>query len=366
MSSRIIDKLHRFPTTFLCCISILWLIDIITLYSVSGGDFSLWAAKQLTSMMIGFVIIILLGVLDIRHIFNYSYLFYLFALLLLVGADIIGYTAMGAQRWIKIGGVTLQPSELAKPALIIDLARYYHDIHSNAMPKLKTQLIPAALIIAPVLLVLRQPNLGTATILTAIGGMIMLLAGVRVWKFILLGIGMLASIPLGWNFLHPYQKRRVLTFLNPEQDPLGAGYNIIQSKIAIGSGSIAGKGFMQGSQSQLSFLPEKQTDFIFTVIAEEYGFLGSTFVLAMFGMIAYLGMKLASENRHQFSRLVISGFTFMLVLHVFINIAMISGMIPAVGIPLPFLSYGGSNLLAMCIGVGLVVNGSVYNKMNLQ
>jgi rod shape determining protein RodA len=173
-------------------------------------------------------------------------------------------------------------------------------------------------------------------------------------------------MPLLWNLLHPYQKKRVLTFLNPESDPLGAGYNIIQSKVAIGSGGMFGKGFMQGTQSQLSFLPEKQTDFIFTVIAEEYGLIGASLVLLIFVIMVAYCMKMAAFSRQQFTRLIISGFAFMLTLHVFINIGMISGMIPAVGIPLPFLSYGGSNLVAMCSCIGLVVNCIVYDKVNCQ
>lgn len=355
-----------FPKAFLGCIVALCLFDLLVLYSISGGDFSVWAGKQLVSMSIGMIIVVLLGVLNISHIYRYSYVIYLVSILLLITADIIGYTAMGAQRWLKIGSITIQPSEIAKPALIIALARYYHDVHSDFIVRLRNQIIPIILIILPVALVLRQPNLGTATILCAIGGMIMLLAGVRLWKFAVVLGSLLLSLPLSWKFLHSYQKRRILTFLNPEEDPLGAGYNIIQSKIAIGSGGFWGRGFMQGSQSQLSFLPEKQTDFIFTTIAEEYGFIGSIIVLALYGAIISLGMRLAFQNRHQFVRLIIGGFLFMLSTHVFINIAMISGMIPAVGIPLPFLSYGGSNLIAVCVVIGVVVNGVVYNKSSLQ
>lgn len=364
--SSIIDKILRLPKAIIYCVFLLLIVSILTLYSAAGGDFAQWAAKQGVSALIGVLLMLLIGILDARHIYNNSYLFYFLAISLLCVADIIGYTAMGAQRWLKIGSLSIQPSELIKPCLIIALARYYHDAHSNVIPKVKIQIIPLVLIIIPALLVLRQPNLGTATILFTIGGMVMLLAGVMAWKFILVGISMLISLPLGWNFLHDYQKRRVLTFLNPDQDPLGAGYNIIQSKIAIGSGGFSGKGFMQGSQSQLSFLPEKQTDFIFTVIAEEYGLIGSVIILSLYIAITIYGTKLALQSKQQFMRLIISSAVFMLTLHVFINIAMISGVIPAVGIPLPFLSYGGSNLIAMCISMGLILNAVVHEKSSLR
>jgi rod shape determining protein RodA len=365
-SNNILDKLSRFPILFLSSILLLCLIDIATLYSVGGGDFSMWASKQLISLLISSTIIIILGISDISHIYKYSYVMYLIGILLLIIADIIGYTAMGAQRWIKIGGMTIQPSEITKPFLIVALARYYNDININLIGNIKTHIIPLILITIPAALVLKQPNLGTALVITSIGVIIIMLAGMKIWKFAIAAILALSSMPIVWNSLHPYQKKRVLSFLNPDEDPLGASYNIIQSKIAIGSGSFTGAGFMSGSQSQLSFLPEKHTDFIFTVIAEEYGFIGSTIVLFLFASIAWQSLQFANHSRHQFVRLISGAFSFMIVIHTFINIGMITGMMPAVGIPLPFLSYGGSNLIASSITAGFVVNGIVHNKSTLR
>lgn len=365
-SNNILNKLSRFPTLFLASIFLLCLIDIATLYSVAGGDFSIWASKQLISFVISWSIILILGISDVSHIYKYSYVAYLIGIALLIIADIIGYTAMGAQRWIKIGGMTIQPSEITKPFLIIALARYYNDININSIGNIKAHIIPLILIIIPAALVLKQPNLGTALVITSIGIAIIMLAGMKLWKFGIAALIALSSLPIIWNSLHPYQKKRVLSFLNPDEDPLGASYNIIQSKIAIGSGGFAGAGFMSGSQSQLSFLPEKHTDFIFTVIAEEYGFIGSTIILLLFGIIVWQSLQFANNSRHQFIRLISGAFSFMLTIHVFINIGMITGMMPAVGIPLPFLSYGGSNLIATSIAVGFVVNGIVHNKSTLR
>lgn len=360
-----LERLRNFPINILGCVIALWMIDIITLYSLSGGSFSPWAKKQLISIIISTFFIILLGLINIRHIYLHCYSLYVISILLLLLANITGHTAMGAQRWIKVAGFTLQPSEFVKPALVLCLARYYNDLHTSMIPKIKAHIIPLLLIAIPVLLVLKQPNLGTATILLSAGIITMLVAGLSIWKFISAGLLTLVSLPIIWANLHSYQKRRVLSFLNQDQDPLGSGYNIIQSKIAIGSGGLTGRGFMKGSQSQLSFLPEKQTDFIFTVIAEEYGFLGSMTVLGLYMAIVFIGINIALASRHHFSKIFISTFVTMITVHVFINIAMISGMIPAVGIPLPFLSYGGSHLMAMSISLGILVNSYVYNRESL-
>jgi rod shape determining protein RodA len=268
----------------------------------------------------------------------------------------MGHIGMGAQRWLKFGGMNIQPSEFMKIATILALARYYHSLHSEDIPRLK-YMVPALLMLAlPAVLILRQPNLGTTTILVSVGIIMMFMAGIHMRYFVGAGVGLLASLPVAWHFLHDYQKQRVLTFLDPASDPLGAGYNILQSMIAIGSGGILGKGFLDGSQGQLNFLPEKHTDFIFTMFAEEWGFLGSFLLVGMYGLLLLMGTVIASRSRSTFGALLATGVTAMVFVHVFINMAMVMGLIPVVGVPLPFLSYGGSNMISILLAMGLLLN----------
>jgi len=328
----------------------------LMLYSAAGGNFEPWAKHQIIRFVPGFILMLVLAFTPIRTLLHYSYPAYASILLLLVIVEITGHIGMGAQRWVSFGVINLQPSELMKLATILALARYFHYVRPSEHNGLSFLIIPLLLLMMPVALILKQPNLGTATILTAVGLMIAFIAGVN-WRWfvgsILLG---LASAPIGWHFLHDYQKQRVLTFLNPEADPLGAGYNILQSMIAIGSGGLFGKGFLNGSQGQLDFLPEKQTDFIFTMLAEEFGFLGGAAIIACYCLLIILALAIASRSRNRFGGLVAAGISAMLFMHVFINIAMVMGMIPVVGVPLPLLSYGGSILLAMLTGFGLLLN----------
>ena len=275
----------------------------------------------------------------------------------------IGHVGKGAQRWIELGGMEWQPSEFAKIALVLALASWFHRASWERMGN-PLFLIPPALAIAiPAVLILKEPNLGTAVILVVVGGTVFLGAGVRWWKVVLLcGLVALAA-PLAFQHLHDYQRARLLTFLNPESDPLGAGYNIIQSKIALGSGGMWGKGFLQGTQGHLDFLPEKQTDFIFTMIAEEFGLVGSLVVLSLLSLIVLGGMAIALRCRHQYGRLVALGITMNYFMYVFVNIAMVMGVIPVGGVPLPLISYGGSAMITVMIGFGILLSVHVHRDV---
>jgi rod shape determining protein RodA len=263
---------------------------------------------------------------------------------------------MGAQRWIDLGGINLQPSELMKVALVLALARYFHGGNIEEIGRPTFLLAPLLMVAAPTAFVLRQPDLGTAVMLVIGSGAIFFVAGVKIWKFLVLLLVALISAPASWQFLREYQKQRVLTFLNPESDPLGSGYHIIQSKIALGSGGVFGKGFMQGSQSHLSFLPEKQTDFIFTMLAEEFGLIGGLVLLGLYMLILAFGFNIANNCRNQFGRLVSMGVTTTFFLYVFINIAMVMGLIPVVGVPLPLVSYGGTAMMTLLLGFGVLLS----------
>ncbi len=294
---------------------------------------------------------------------RYAYVLYFLALALLVAVEVAGYVGMGAQRWISLGFVNVQPSELMKIFLILALARYFNASAIEDIGRISSLIVPIGLIVAPSILILRQPDLGTAIMVMMSGGAVMFLAGVRLWKFAVIGVSGLAAAPVAWQFLHEYQKKRVLTFLNPETDPLGAGYHIIQSKIALGSGGMTGKGFMLGPQSHLHFLPEMQTDFIFTMLAEEMGLVGGLALIILYALIITYGIIISVKARNQFGRLVAGGITTTFFLYVFINIAMVTGLIPVVGVPLPLVSYGGTVMLTLMIGFGLVIGVGVHRDV---
>jgi rod shape determining protein RodA len=280
--------------------------------------------------------------------------------LLLVAVEAFGHVGLGAQRWIELGPVQIQPSELMKIALILALARYLHGLGVEDVSKPLRLFVPLAMIALPAALVLMQPNLGTATILIMDGASLLFLAGLS-WWWILPTLGVVAAaVPIAWQFLHDYQKRRVLTFLNPQNDALGAGWNISQAEIAIGSGGITGKGFLQGTQSQLNFLPEKETDFIFTSIGEEFGLLGCIALLLLFATVIGYGVRIAMSSRSQFGRLVALGLTLNFFFYIMINGAMVMGLIPVVGIPMPLLSYGGTALLTVMFGFGILMSVHVH------
>lgn len=340
-------------------------IGFAMLYSVAGGSIDPWAKNQFIRFIIGLAIMIVIAIIDIRVWMFLAYPFYAASLGMLVMVEVMGDTGMGAQRWINVGFMNLQPSEFMKVALVMALARYFHCLSDEDTLKLRTLIKPIILIILPVILVLRQPDLGT-TLLIVMGGIVMLFAaGVRMWIFVLSFIALFPAAFGAWQFLQPYQKQRVLTFLDPEKDPLGAGYHIIQSKIALGSGGVYGKGFIQGTQSQLNFLPEKHTDFIFTVIAEELGLIGGLSLLGLYLILLAYAMIVSVSVKSQFGRLLILGMVFTFFLYMFINIAMVMGLVPVVGVPLPLVSYGGSAMLTLLVGFGFILSTAIHRETNI-
>ncbi|BDU60369.1 hypothetical protein FLA4_07790 [Candidatus Rickettsia kotlanii] len=273
---------------------------------------------------------------------------------------------MGGKRWIDIGIVKLQPSEPIKIAVVLMLARYFHSLTIDDLTKFHKVIIPIIGVLIPALLIIREPDLGTGMIVLIVSAIIFFAAGFRIKYFIILGLAVLISLPIAWNMMYDYQKKRVMVFLDPEHDPLGASYNIIQSKIAIGSGSLFGRGLNQGSQSHLDFLPEHQTDFIFATFAEEFGFIGGIFLLILYFILITISLLIAANCREIFSKLMVIGITSILFSHVFINIAMVMGLLPVVGVPLPFISYGGTMITSMLIGFGLVMNAQVHGHTALN
>jgi len=354
-------------------ISINWLLVLLIgvvaavgfamLYSAADGSMKPWAERQMLRFGVALAVMIVVATINIRIWLRYAYVLYFMALALLAAVDVAGHVGMGAQRWISLGFVNVQPSELMKIFLVLALARYFNASAIEDIGSIPRLFIPVALIAAPSVLILRQPDLGTAIMVAMTGGAVMFLAGVRLWKFAVVGVSALAAAPIAWQFMHEYQKKRVLTFLNPETDPLGAGYHIIQSKIALGSGGLMGKGFMLGPQSHLHFLPEMQTDFIFTMLAEEMGLVGGLALIVLYALIVTYGIIISVKSRNQFGRLVAGGITTTFFLYVFINIAMVTGLIPVVGVPLPLVSYGGTVMLTLMIGFGLVIGVGVHRDV---
>ncbi|NCT40922.1 MAG: rod shape-determining protein RodA [Alphaproteobacteria bacterium] len=335
-------------------------VGFACLYSAAGGSMSPWASKQLMRFIVGFVGMLIIALIDIRWWYKLSWLFFFGGMALLIIVEVMGHVGMGAQRWINLGVIQLQPSEIMKIAVVMALARYFHSATIEDMRRLKFLIIPAIVIAAPVSLVLLQPDLGTSLMIIMAGTSMFFMAGASIWIFIAGAVIVCASVPIAWQFLHDYQKARVMTFLDPESDPLGAGYHIMQSKIALGSGGVEGKGFLQGTQSNLNFLPEKQTDFIFTLWAEEWGLWGGLGLLVLFWMIFLYGTWIALRARQNYSRFLVLGLIVNFSLYVFINIAMVMGLIPVVGAPLPLISYGGTSMLAALASFGLIMSASIH------
>lgn len=360
-----LTKLVQINWMLVVCVTLMAFIGMAMMVSAAGGSFSPWASRQIIHFSFAFILMIILALTPSQFLLKYAYIIYFVCLIVLIGIEVAGFMGKGAKRWIDVGGVNLQPSELMKLAVILALARYFHSQNQGDINRV-LHLIPAVLLVlVPAVFILRQPNLGTATILIFVGATLFFMAGVKVRYFmIIIGVGLLAA-PVGWHFLHDYQKQRVMTFLHPEEEPLGAGYNIMQSIIAIGSGGFFGKGYMQGSQGQLNFLPEKHTDFIFTMIAEEWGFIGCLFVLVLYMTMIGYGIAIALRSRHSFGSLLSLGIASMLFIHIVINTMMIMGLIPVVGVPLPMLSYGGSSMISILVGFGLMQNAYVHRDINL-
>lgn len=353
----ILQKVKKLNWLLISLILVLATLGFAMLYSAGGSSIRPWLIRQLGFFCLFFPLMLLIAITKINAWFKYSYFFYIVALSLVVVVDIMGHNAMGATRWFRIGSLTVQPSEIMKLCTVMALARYFQNTKAEDIGKIKTNAIPLAFIFIPAFFIFHQPDLGTAAILMATGISVLFLAGMRMWKFMLAGISALIAIPFIWHFaLYDYQKQRILTFLSPDNDPLGSGYNIIQSKIAIGSGGLFGKGYLSGTQGQLNFLPEKQTDFIFTMLSEELGFIGSIFTIIIFCSIIAICTNIAKKTEHQYGRLLVMGVVNIFFIHMFINMGMVTGIIPVVGAPLPFVSYGGTIMASMMIGFGMVLN----------
>jgi rod shape determining protein RodA len=335
------------------------------LYSIAGGHLRPWAGPQIVRFAVGLLILVAAAMIDIRVWMGLAYPAYGVAFLLLLVVQSMGHVGLGAQRWIDLGPLQIQPSELMKISLVLALARYLHGLTVEDISRPVKLLVPLVMIAAPAVLVLLQPNLGTAIILVADGCSLLFLAGLS-WRWIVPALGAVAaSIPVAWEFMHDYQRQRVLTFLDPSSDALGAGWNITQAKIAIGSGGFSGKGFLQGTQSRLNFLPEKETDFIFTTLGEEFGFAGSIALLILFGLIIVYGIRIAMASRSQFGRLVAMGVTLNFFFYIMINGLMVMGLIPVVGIPMPLVSYGGSAMMTVMFGFGLLMSVHVHRQVEI-
>ncbi len=362
MNSKYLIKKNLFLIKFfIILVIILIFTNLLAMLSIAGGVLDSLVTKQIIITSISFLIIFIFSIININFIFTNSYYIYFFILLTLLITNFMGYKAMGAKRWINLGFINIQPSEFMKIGIILALAKFFHNCHVNDIKKNRYLIFPIALVLLPSTIILKQPNLGTSIIIILTAITIFFISGVKIRLFVYLFISSIISLPVIWRFLHNYQKTRILTFLNPQTDTLGAGYNIIQSIISIGSGGTFGKGFLKGSQNQLDFLPENHTDFIFGSIAEEGGFIVCLTLLCVYILLILTLYLLALQCYSQFYRIYVLGFASLIFFHVLINIGMISGLLPVVGVPLPILSYGGSNYLTMMIGVGLTIN-IFFNK----
>jgi rod shape determining protein RodA len=359
------EKLWQINWTMVLLIIAIAFIGFAMLYSAAKGNIDPWASRQMGRFGIGLARMFVIALVDIHFWMRYALFMYLVGLALLGAVEIAGSIGMGAQRWLDLGFFRLQPSEFMKIAVILTLARHFHALNVEDIGRPIYLIIPLFIVAAPVALVLRQPDLGTSIMLVLGAGAMFFIVGVRVWKFVVVMVVGLAFIPVIWNFLHVYQRKRILIFLNPESDPLGAGYHILQSKIALGSGSLFGKGFINGSQSHLEFLPERHTDFIFTMLGEEFGLVGGVFVILLYALLVIYGFAIAMRSRNHFGRLLAMGLTANLFLYVFVNIAMVMGVVPVVGVPLPLISYGGTAMISVLISFGLVLNVYVHRDIRI-
>ena len=356
------QKLWRVDWLLLATAALIAGVGIATLYSVAGGSFQPWAERHTFRFLVGCGVVVAMALITPRTWMRLAYPVYAVALVTLAMVPVIGSEALGARRWLALGSVSFQPSELMKVALVGALARYYHWLPAERVSRPVYVMAPLAMIALPVALTLQQPDLGTALLFMTIGLSLMFLAGVSWLLFAAAGAGAIAVLPYLLDGLHAYQKRRIETFLDPDKDPLGAGYHITQSKIALGSGGLEGKGFMRGTQSQLEFLPEKHTDFAFTMFAEEWGFIGAMSLLALYALFLALALQMAWRAKSQFGRLAAAGLAMTLFAYVFINVAMVTGLVPVVGVPLPLLSYGGSAMLGLMAALGLAMSPHVHGR----
>jgi len=359
------EKLWNTSWTFVMLLSLVAAVGYAMLFAAAGGSAEPWASRHALRFGFSLVLMLSIAMVDVRLIERLAWPAYAIGIALLLFVEFRGAVGKGAQRWIDLGVLQLQPSELMKVLLVLALASYLHRASWERMGNPLFLLPAVAAILLPMALVLRQPNLGTALIIGMVGGAVLFVAGVRWWKFALvLGAGA-AAAPLAYSMLHDYQRARILTFLNPERDPLGAGYHIIQSKIALGSGGMFGKGWLQGTQAHLNFLPEKQTDFVFTMLAEEWGFVGAIAVLGLLVLVVAYALGMALRCRHQFGRLLAVGIGANFFFYVFVNVAMVMGLIPVGGVPLPLISHGGSAMITVMLGFGLLMSVHVHRDVEM-
>ena len=362
-STGIKDRILSFDYVLVVSIFILGIISMFAMYSTDGGEFKYHTNSHILRFFVFFGLFFIISLIKIRFWHDQSYLIYLLVFFLLVGVKYFGLTSSGSKRWLDLYFMNLQPSELMKISIILFLSKYYHRVSIENMNSIKYLFTPVIALVAPLILVATQPDLGTSILIASGGIVVAWLAGVRIKFFTYSALIFMSLLPVVISFLKPYQKSRILTFLNPERDPLGAGYQIIQSKIAIGSGGLFGKGFLNGSQSYLDYLPEKHTDFIFTLFSEEFGFFGSLSILLLYALIISRMVKIGNETRSTFGKLYCYSFSTAFFIYVVVNMMMVLGLLPIVGSPLPIMSYGGSSMLATMFGLGIVMSCKIYKDV---
>ncbi len=356
------QKIKNLDYILLVSVIILSVLSIFVMYSTDGGEILFHTKNHFVKLVVFFPLMILVAFFNIKFWHNFSYIIYIIVILLLIYVSFFGIKSSGSQRWMDLYLFVLQPSELMKVAIIMCLAKYYHRLKIENVNSFTSITIVLSIILIPTIFVISQPDLGTSILIALSGLIILWLGGVKIKYFIYSFVTFLISLPFIISFLKPYQKLRILTFLDPDRDPLGAGYQIIQSKIAIGSGGIDGKGFLKGTQSYLDFLPEKHTDFIFTLFSEEFGFIGSVGLLILYAIIIFRIVRIGSISRSNFSRLFCFGYAFAIFIYIVVNLSMVLGLLPIVGSPLPIMSYGGSSMLATMIGFGIVLSAKINHK----
>ena len=360
--STFFQKIKSFDYILFLLILVVGVISGFAMYSSDGGELAYHTKNHLVRFSVFYVMMIFISFINIKTWHTVGYLFYIIVLGLLCWASLFGVTASGSQRWISLYFINLQPSELMKIAVIVCFAKYYHRMQLSNVNKIKNIIIPLLILFIPIALVVSQPDLGTAILIGLSGIIVLWLAGVNIKYFFYSLLMLVISAPFVISFLKPYQKLRILTFFDPDKDPLGAGYQIIQSKIAVGSGGLSGKGFLKGTQGYLEFLPEKHTDFIFTLYSEEFGFIGSIFLLLVYAIIIFRIIRIGSQSRSFFGKFFCYGFGSAIFVYITVNMAMVLGLLPIVGSPLPIMSYGGSSMLATMIGFAIVMSTRIYSR----
>ena len=360
------QKIKNLDYILLFSILLLCVISVFVMYSTDGGQILYHTKSHIIKLLIFFPLMIVISLFNIKFWHTTSYFFYFIIILLLIWVSLYGLTASGSQRWINLYFIVLQPSELMKIGVILCLAKFYHRTKIEDVNSFMNIIVGLTIIVVPIILVLAQPDLGTSILIASSGLIILWLGGVKIKYFFISFLTFLISLPFIISFLKPYQKLRILTFLDPDRDPLGAGYQIIQSKIAIGSGGLSGKGFLKGTQSYLDFLPEKHTDFIFTLFSEEFGFLGSIVLLLIYTIIIIRIIRIGVISRSNFAKLFCFGFAFAIFIYIVVNLSMVLGLLPIVGSPLPIMSYGGSSMLATMIGFGIIFSAKINHKQTIS